>query len=130
MISQSSSVSETTIVPANYTLSIAIVVLGLILFFLSPWAGVAIELFGLFLVVQTASIRLEFTDKTLIVSRSGKEIRNFPYSEWQSWEIFWSPLPILFYFKEVNSIHFIPMLFDRATLLAALNQHVPKNPSA
>jgi len=44
-----------------------------------------------------------------------KLIRRFP-QEWQNWQIFWPGVPILFYFKEVKSIHFLPILFDPKTL--------------
>ena len=58
--------------------------------------------------------------------RSDKLIRSFPYSEWLNWEIFWSPVPVLFYFKEVNSIHFLPIIFDAKTLRSCLEQYYPR----
>ena len=90
-----------------------------------PYVGLALSIFGLFLMVQSATIRLHFTDSALDVYRSNNLIRHFPYSEWQSWRIFWRSLPILFYFKEVKSIHFLPMLFNAEELRTALNTHVP-----
>lgn len=88
--------------------------------------AVAIAILGLFLTIQTVLIRLQFTDKTLNVMRSGQVIRSFPYDEWLNWEIFWSPIPILFYFKEVNSIHFLPIIFDATALKDCLQQHCPR----
>jgi hypothetical protein len=41
-------------------------------------------------------------------------------------EIFWSPVPILFYFREVNSIHFLPMLFQSAALRTQLETRLPQ----
>jgi Protein of unknown function (DUF3119) len=90
------------------------------------WVSLAIAVFGLFLMFQTAIIRLKFTDRTLEVYRGEKLIRSFPYQDWINWEIFWTPLPILFYFKEVKSIHFVPVLFDAKTLKDCLEERIPK----
>jgi len=110
----------------NYKIPIFILLGACALSFVSIWLAAAIALFGLFLTVQTTIIRLQFTDKALNVFRSGKMIRSFPYSEWSNWEIFWQPVPILFYFKEVNSIHFLPIIFDPKTLSECLQQHYPR----
>jgi hypothetical protein len=92
----------------------------------SLWLGGAIAILGLFLTIQTCLIRLQFTDQALNVLRSGKIIRSFPYSDWLNWEIFWSPVPILFYFKEVKSIHFLPIIFNAKTLADCLHKHYPQ----
>lgn len=93
----------------------------------SLWLGGAIAILGLFLTIQTFLIRLQFTDQALNVLRTGTVIRSFPYSEWLNWEIFWSPVPILFYFKEVNSIHFLPIIFNSKTLVDCLHKYCPRN---
>lgn len=85
-----------------------------------------IAILGLFLTIQTVLIRLQFTDQALKVLRSGKVILTFPYSEWLNWEIFWSPVPILFYFREVNSIHFLPIIFDAKALENCLQKYYPR----
>ncbi|WP_017325490.1 DUF3119 family protein [Synechococcus sp. PCC 7336] len=113
----------------DYRLPAAIALLGALLFFVSIWASVAIELFAVFLSVQTATLRLEFDATTLKVYRNQSQIRDFPYADWSNWEIFWSPLPILFYFREVNSIHFLPIIFNPGELKQALVRHVPLNRS-
>ena len=110
----------------NYRIPLFLLVAAITLALVSLWLGVAIALLGLFLTVQTVLIRLQFTATTLNVLRSGKIILRFPYSEWSNWEIFWSPVPILFYFKEINSIHFLPIIFDAKTLTACLNKYYPK----
>lgn len=110
----------------NFRIPIFLIVTAVALSFVSLWLSSAIALLGIFLTVQTFSIRLQFTDKALNVLRSGKIIRSFPYSEWLNWEIFWSPVPILFYFKEVNSIHFLPIIFDPKTLTDCLHKHYPR----
>lgn len=123
--SASSSPSTTALTP-DFRLPVAIVVLGALLFFVSLWLCAIVVLFGLFLSFQTTRIRLGFGDSSLKVYTGDREIRDFPYDEWLNWEIFWSPLPILFYFKEVNSIHFVPVIFDVTELKQALETHVPK----
>ena len=110
----------------NFTIPICLIFIAVGLGFVSFWLGGAIAILGLFLTIQTFLIRLQFTPDALKVMRSGKVIRSFPYSEWLNWEIFWSPVPILFYFKEVNSIHFLPIIFDAKTLRNCLEQHYPR----
>ncbi|MEI6428865.1 MAG: DUF3119 family protein [Pseudanabaena sp. ELA607] len=108
-----------------YPIPLTLVILGLILFLISPVAGGLVSVFALFLAYQTSVIRLVFTATNLDVYRGATRIRQFPYHEWQNWQIFWRPLPILFYFKEVKSIHFLPMLFDPQELTMALQKYVP-----
>ncbi|QNJ06828.1 hypothetical protein SynMEDNS5_02125 [Synechococcus sp. MEDNS5] len=101
---------------------------------LRPWPSLVVGLFGLFLLVQTYSLRLEFCVDTLVVWRGQQELRRFPYAEWQSWRLFAAWLPGLLFFREVNSIHFLPILFDPAQLreqlvlrVGALEQPTPQN---
>ena len=110
----------------NYKIPLALIAIAIASYFLSPWLAGFIALLGLFLTIQTVLIRLQFTSKSLLVLRSGKVLKDFPYSEWLNWEIFWSPIPILFYFREVNSIHFLPIIFDSKTLVDCLNKHYPR----
>ena len=91
---------------------------------LRPWPSLVIGLFGLFLLVQTYTLRLEFCIDTLVVWRGQQELRRFPYAEWTSWRLFALWLPGLFYFREINSIHFLPILFDPAQLREQLVQRV------
>ena len=118
---------EVTELAPNYKIPLALILLAIALFFLAPWLAGIFALLGLFLTVQTVLIRLQFSDRALIVLRSGKVLREFPYSEWLNWEIFWSPVPILFYFREVKSIHFLPIIFDPKTLRDCLNKYYPGN---
>lgn len=119
--------SEQTIELApSYTLPIVIVLGAIPLLLLQPWVSAIVALFGLFLLFQTATIRLKFTQTALDVCRSDKIIRSFPYREWQNWRIFWPGVPILFYFKEVKSIHFLPILFDAKMLQTCLEQRCPR----
>lgn len=137
----STSQQETITLSPDYRLPAAILTIGLGLIFLGNSMilgsqllslivlilGIIISLFSFFLTLQTAIIRLSFTEEALAVYRSQKLIRNFPYSDWSNWEIFWKPVPILFYFREVNSIHFIPVLFDVKTLRKCLEERITIN---
>ncbi|MEC4804886.1 MAG: DUF3119 family protein [Jaaginema sp. PMC 1079.18] len=104
----------------SFTLPLFLIIGAIPLVLWQKWLGGAIALFGLFLLIQAFTIRLQFTETALDVYRSGKLIRNFPYSDWLNWRIFWQPVPILFYFREVKSIHFLPVLFDPKALAACL----------
>ena len=123
MATLSSASSVATTLRPDYRLSLSILFIGLCVAAVQVWAGLVIALLGLFLVVQTTVIRLTFTNTELQVCRGTTILRQFPYSDWQSWTVFWSPVPILFYFREVKSIHFLPMLFNPVELVAQLKQH-------
>jgi hypothetical protein len=112
----------------SYTIPLVLVGIAIALLLVQPWASLPIGLFGLFLLFQTVTLRLQFTETDLDVYRSGQLIRRFPYAEWQNWRIFWEPVPILFYFKEVKSIHFFPIIFNPKTLKACLEKHCPYVP--
>lgn len=122
---ESTSASTVQLAP-SYTLPIVLVIVAVPLLLFSVWVGGAIALFGLFLMFQAATLRLQFSETALDIHRGEELIRRFPYQEWLNWQIFWPAFPILFYFKEVNSIHFLPILFDPKTLQACLEQRCPK----
>ena len=109
----------------SYRIPLVLLGLGLLTVPLSLWVAAPVIVFSLFLTLQTATIRLRFTPESLAVYRSGTQIRDFPYRDWQNWRVFWPAFPVLFYFREVNSIHFLPMLFNSQELLACL-QPLPK----
>ncbi|MEP0855014.1 DUF3119 family protein [Trichocoleus sp. DQ-U1] len=118
--------SQTVELAPSYAIPLVLVAASIGLLFVQPWVSLAIAIFGLFLLFQAATIRLQFTETALDVYRSQTLIRRFPYQEWQNWQIFWTPVPILFYFKEVKSIHFLPVLFDPKMLKTCLEQRCPK----
>jgi len=111
----------------SYAIPSLLAVIGIPLWFLKFWviAG-GLILFSIFLTVQTATLRLVFTASDLDIYRNNTLIRKFPYKDWQNWQIFWQPIPILFYFKEVKSIHFLPIIFNPHTLKACLELHCPR----
>ncbi|HYW18952.1 MAG TPA: DUF3119 family protein [Nodularia sp. (in: cyanobacteria)] len=110
----------------SYSIPIVLLTAAIPLVVVQLWVGVVIALLGLFLLIQTLTIRLQFTATDLDIYRGEKLLRRFPYQEWQNWRIFWNPIPILFYFKEVNSIHFLPILFDPKTLKSCLEERCPR----
>lgn len=118
--------TQTLVLSPSYNLPIALVVFAVPLLLVKIWVGVVLALFGLFLLFQAATLRLCFTETALDIERGGTLIRRFPYQDWQHWRIFWSPVPILFYFKEVNSIHFLPILFDPKALQICLETRCPR----
>jgi len=119
--------SDTTVELApSYGLPIVLILAAVPLFWVQAWASLAIALFGSFLLLQTVTLRLRFTPTDLDIYRGDTLIRRFPYQEWQNWRIFWQPLPILFYFKEVKSIHFLPILFNPQELQTCLAARCPR----
>jgi hypothetical protein len=118
--------TETIELPPSYAIPATLLLSALLLAWIQPWVGVVIGLFALFLGFQAATLRLRFTATALDVCRGETCIRHFPYQAWQNWQIFWGKLPILFYFREVESIHFLPILFSPKQLRACLEQRCPR----
>jgi hypothetical protein len=120
------------VLPPHYGVCLGVVALGAGCLALLPlwsgalWLALAVSLFGLFLVLQTALLRLEFSGEALLVLRGGKELRRFPYDAWLGWRLFWPGLPVLFYFREERSIHLLPVLFNAAALREQLQQRLPR----
>ncbi|VEP17182.1 conserved hypothetical protein [Hyella patelloides LEGE 07179] len=110
----------------SYKIPIFLILVAIPLALLNIVVGIVVLILGLFLMFQTVNIRLQFTSTALDLYNSGTIIRHFPYNEWSNWRIFWQPVPILFYFREVNSIHFLPVLFDPKTLVSCLEKYCPK----
>ncbi|MGD1702556.1 DUF3119 family protein [Dapis sp. BLCC M229] len=122
-----SEAKQTIELAPSYKIPLVLIIAALPLAFVEKWVSIAIAILGLFLLVQTLTIRLKFTETALEVYRLEKLLRNFPYQDWLNWEIFWSPLPILFYFREVKSIHFLPIIFDPKMLQTCLEKYFPLN---
>lgn len=118
--------TETVTLKPSYNIPIGLFAIAIGVALLNRWVALPIGLFGVFLLIQAVILKLEFTATALDVYRGSTLIRSFPYAEWQHWEIFWSPVPILFYFREVKSIHFLPIIFDPAMLRTCLTQRCPR----
>ncbi len=131
MFSQSSpntSDSEGITLSPMYRLPILIILLGglLLLLPINPWPTVIVSSFGLFLLLQSFTLRLQFTKKDLIVLQLGRELRRFPFKDWIAWRILLPQLPGLLYFREEASPHLLPILFDPKMLEEQLKMHVGK----
>ncbi|MBW4694005.1 MAG: DUF3119 family protein [Lyngbya sp. HA4199-MV5] len=118
--------NQTIVLLPSYKLPIVLIVLAAPLLFVQVWVSLIVALFGFFLLFQAATLRLTFTETALDIERGQTLIRRFPYQEWLNWRLFWLPVPILFYFREVNSIHFLPILFDPKTLQTCLEARCPQ----
>ena len=120
-----SAIADIELTP-SYRIPIFLVIFSITLLAVNLWLAIVVSVFGLFLMFQAIAIRLKFTQNALDVYYSGKQIRSFPYQEWSNWRIFWQPIPILFYFREVKSIHFLPIIFDPQTLQSCLEKYCPQ----
>ena len=125
-----STTAPSVVLAPRFGVPLAVVLLGLACLALLPlwggalWLALVVSLFGLFLLLQTVLLRLEFSADALLVWRQQTLLRRFPYEEWLSWRLFWPGLPALFYFRERQSIHLLPVLFDAATLQSQLEQRL------
>ena len=118
--------SDEVILKPMYRLPILIILTGLIILITpaAKWIALTINIFGLFLLIQSFTLKLKFTSKDLIVLQLGKEIRRFPFDQWISWRIFFPKLPGILYFRETASPHLLPILFDEEMLESQLRAHV------
>jgi hypothetical protein len=125
-----SPLADVTLAP-RFWVPLGVVGLGLASLALLPlwggsrWLALVLVLFGLLLALQASQLRLRFEAEALVVLRLEQEIRRFPYVAWLGWRLFWSPLPVLFYFREERSIHLLPLLFDATALQEQLIQRLP-----
>ena len=121
----SSTPTSVTLKP-DARLPLLVVVLGaaLLPLPLHPWPTLVVVLFGVFLLIQAASLRLEFEERALIVWQNSRELRRFPYDQWLTWRLFAPWLPGLLYFRETQSIHFLPILFSPKELREQLELRV------
>jgi hypothetical protein len=119
-------ITSTVELKPSYNIPVVLVLVAIPVLLIQPWIGGILTLLGLFLMLQAVTLRFQFTATDFDLYRGEKLIRRFPYQEWQNWRIFWNPVPILFYFKEVNSIHFLPILFDPKTLKSCLEERCPR----
>ncbi|MCP9799608.1 DUF3119 family protein [Synechococcus sp. RedBA-s] len=94
----------------------------------APIAAGVVGVLGLFLLLQTLLLRLQFSDEALLVWSRSRLLRRFPYSDWLGWTVFWGPLPVLFYFRERQSPHLLPVIFDATALRQQLELHLSALP--
>ena len=97
---------------------------GLFLLVHNLFLSILISVFGVFLLIQTFTLRLEFTSKDLVVWQLSRELRRFPFQKWLAWRLFLPGLPGLLYFREEASPHLLPILFDPKDLEKQLQLRV------
>ena len=89
MNSENSLEKDSVILPPSYRLPILIIFTGL-LFLITPfypWPTIIISSFGFFLLLQSFTLKLKFTNDDLIVMQLGNELRRFPFKNWIAWRI-------------------------------------------
>lgn len=118
--------TQTVQLSPSYNLPIALAIIAIPVLLVQAWLSLILSLFAGFLLFQAATLRLYFTETALDIYRSQQLIRRFPYTDWLNWQVYWPGIPILFYFKEIKSIHFLPILFNPKTLQACLEARCPR----
>ena len=126
MNSENSLDKDSVILPPSYRLPILIIFTGL-LFLITPfhpWPTIIISSFGFFLLLQSFTLKLKFTNDDLIVMQLGNELRRFPFKNWIAWRIILPKLPGFLYFREEASPHLLPILFEVNSLKEQLRLRV------
>jgi|TARA_B100001964_G_scaffold54527_1_gene61703 hypothetical protein len=117
---------HSVILTPSFRLPLLVYVLGLVMLPLPfhPWLTMVVCGIGVFLLLQAYLLRLELTDKDLVIWRSGQELRRFPFANWLAWRMILPGMPGILFFREVNSPHLVPILFDPVMLLDQLRLRV------
>ena len=125
MNSKSESKDSVTISP-SFQLPIILIVLSFMLLFLNIgiWPTIVSASFSFFLLLQAFTLRINITKEDFVVLQLGKEIRRFPFKNWIAWKLFLPDLPGIFYFRETNSPHLLPILFNPKQLKEELLKKV------
>ena len=126
MNSENSLDQESVILPPSYRLPILIIFTGLLFLItpFNPWPTIIISSFGFFLLLQSFTLKLKFTNDDLIVMQLGNELRRFPFKNWIAWRIILPQLPGFLYFREEASPHLLPILFEVKSLKEQLRLRV------
>ena len=117
---------DSVILSPSYRLPILIIFSGL-LFLITPFhplPTIIISSFGFFLLLQSFTLKLKFTNDDLIVMQLGNELRRFPFKNWIAWRIIFPKLPGFLYFREKASPHLLPILFEVNSLREQLRLRV------
>ena len=125
MNSKSESKDSVTISP-SFQLPIILIILSFMLLFLNIgiWPTIVSASFSFFLLLQAFTLRINITKEDFVVLQLGKEIRRFPFKNWIAWKLFLPDLPGIFYFRETNSPHLLPILFNPKQLKEELLKKV------
>lgn len=131
--------SDAVIVPGSFNLAAAFMFSGGLLFYLGDAyliPGFPLLLLGLFLSIQTTSVRFIFGPKSLSVATRPpfgrlRLIRSWDYRLITNWIVWWPSVPVLAYFREAESyggrgsVHFFPMVCDARILIENLKRNTP-----
>ncbi|APB32310.1 hypothetical protein GlitD10_0009 [Gloeomargarita lithophora Alchichica-D10] len=109
----------------DYRVALGLAGMGLAVTAWSWPTGLGLGAMAAFLGWQSAVLRLTFTETAVVLTRNGAPLREFPYRDWQDWYLFWPGLPVILFFREVHSIHFVPVLFDPLALSRYLAHYCP-----
>ena len=126
MTSKNSIDKDSVILSPSYRLPIFIILIGF-LFLITPfhpWPTILISSFGFFLLLQSFTLKLKFTNNDLVVMQLGNELRRFPFKNWIAWRIIFPQLPGFLYFREEASPHLLPILFEVNSLREQLRLRV------
>ncbi len=123
MTAQGFASQDTVILSPSFRLPLGLGAIAVGIGLWNAWVALPLMIFALFLAIQAAWLRIHFTTTAFDVYRGKRLIRSFPYDQWINWEIYWFFIPILLYFKEIRSIHFLPILFDPTRLKRCLEQN-------
>ena len=106
--------TEEIILKPMHRLPIVIIFIGLSIILIPSlkWLAISIVIFGFFLLIQSFTLKIKFTDDDFIVLQLGRQLRCFPFKDWLAWRIFLPGLPGILYFREQASPHLLPILFD------------------
>ena len=118
--------SQDIVLSPMHRLPLLIAILGIFMLLapLPNYMGLTISTFGLFLLIQSFTLKVKVTLEDFIVLQLGREIRRFPFKNWISWRIFLPELPGILYFRETASPHLLPILFDIDMLKSQLQLRV------
>ena len=81
-----SEAKQTIELTPSYKIPLVLIVAALPFVVVQKWVSLAIALLGIFLLIQTLTIRLKFTERALEVYRLEKLLRNFPYHDMIHWK--------------------------------------------
>jgi len=117
---------DSVILSPSYRLPIFIILSGLLFLItpLQPWPTIVISSFGFFLLLQSFTLKLKFTNEDVLVMLLGNELRRFPFKNWIAWKIILPQLPGFLYFREEASPHLLPILFEVNSLKEQLRLRV------
>ena len=126
MITENPLEQDSVILAPSYRLPIFIILIGLLISItpFHPWPTITISSFGFFLLLQSFTLKLKFTQEDLVVMQLGKELRRFPFKNWIAWKIILPQIPGFLYFREQASPHLLPILFEVNSLKEQLRLRV------